>query len=89
MYKTLYAAMIVAAGTCATFAQTPGSPTARGSTVTSGGFGPSLNAPIAMGYIARDHAAEGTALSVVVRDVARPARVSAMPFVPTRYYRGS
>jgi aminomethyltransferase len=57
-------------------------------TVTSGGFGPSLNAPIAMGYVAREHAAEGTALSVVVRDVARPVRVSAMPFVPTRYYRG-
>jgi aminomethyltransferase len=55
--------------------------------VTSGGFGPSLNAPIAMGYVARPHSAIGTALSVVVRDVARPARVSAMPFVPTRYYR--
>jgi aminomethyltransferase len=58
-------------------------------TVTSGGFGPSLNAPIAMGYVARDHAAPDTALAVVVRDVARPARVSPMPFVPTRYYRGS
>ncbi len=57
-------------------------------TVTSGGFGPSLNAPVAMGYVAREHAAEGAALSVVVRDVARPARVSPMPFVPTRYYRG-
>ncbi|HYM74033.1 MAG TPA: glycine cleavage system aminomethyltransferase GcvT [Stellaceae bacterium] len=56
--------------------------------VTSGGFAPSLNVPIAMGYVARDRAAEGTALSVVVRDVARPARVAAMPFVPTRYYRG-
>jgi aminomethyltransferase len=57
-------------------------------TVTSGGFGPSLNAPVAMGYVAREHAAEGSALAVVVRDVARPARVSAMPFVLTRYYRG-
>jgi aminomethyltransferase len=56
--------------------------------VTSGGFGPSLNAPIAMGYIARPHSDPGTALSVVVRDVARPARVSPLPFVPTRYYRG-
>jgi aminomethyltransferase len=56
--------------------------------VTSGGFGPSLNAPIAMGYVARDHAAVGTALSVVVRDVARSARIAALPFVPTRYYRG-
>jgi aminomethyltransferase len=55
--------------------------------VTSGGFGPSLNAPIAMGYVARPHSDPGTALSVVVRDVARPARISPMPFVPTRYYR--
>jgi aminomethyltransferase len=57
--------------------------------VTSGGFGPSLNAPIAMGYVARDQAAVHTPISVVVRDVARPARVAPMPFVPTRYYRGS
>ena len=56
--------------------------------VTSGGFGPSLNAPIAMGYVARPYSDPGTALAVVVRDVARPARVSPMPFVPTRYYRG-
>ncbi len=56
--------------------------------VTSGGFGPSLNAPIAMGYVARPYSDAGTALAVVVRDVARSARVSPMPFVPTRYYRG-
>jgi glycine cleavage system T protein (aminomethyltransferase) len=56
--------------------------------VTSGGFAPSLSAPIAMGYVARPHSDPGTALSVVVRDVARPARVSQLPFVPTRYYRG-
>jgi len=56
--------------------------------VTSGGFGPSLSAPIAMGYVARRYSDPGTALAVVVRDVARPARVSPLPFVPTRYYRG-
>jgi aminomethyltransferase len=56
--------------------------------VTSGGFGPSLNAPIAMGYVARSYSDPGTALAVVVRDVARPAQVSPLPFVPTRYYRG-
>jgi aminomethyltransferase len=56
-------------------------------TVTSGGFSPSLNAPIAMGYVDRAQAEPGTAVSVVVRDVARPARVAPMPFVPTRYYR--
>jgi aminomethyltransferase len=41
-----------------------------------------------MGYVARPNSDPGTALSVVVRDVARPAHVSPMPFVPTRYYRG-
>jgi aminomethyltransferase len=56
--------------------------------VTSGGFGPSVGAPIAMGYVDAALSAEGTALAVVVRDVARPAHVAPLPFVPTRYYRG-
>ena len=56
--------------------------------VTSGGFGPSVGGPIAMGYVDRGHAAEGTALAVLVRDIARPATVVSLPFVPTRYYRG-
>src|SRR5947207_2232421 len=55
--------------------------------ITSGGFGPSVNAPIAMGYVDASHSAEGAALAVVVRDVARPAHVVRLPFVPTRYYR--
>jgi aminomethyltransferase len=56
--------------------------------VTSGGFGPSVGAPIAMGYVDAAHSAEGIALAVVVRDVARPAHVARLPFVPTHYYRG-
>ena len=56
--------------------------------VTSGGFGPSLGAPIAMGYVDSGCAAEGQALALVVRDVARPAHVAPLPFVPTHYYRG-
>ena len=56
--------------------------------VTSGGFGPSVGGPIAMGYVDRRHAAEGTTLALLVRGVARPARVVRLPFVPTRYYRG-
>jgi aminomethyltransferase len=56
--------------------------------VRSGGFGPSVNAPIAMGYVDAAHSAQDTALAVVVRDVARPAHVAPLPFVPTRYYRG-
>jgi glycine cleavage system T protein (aminomethyltransferase) len=57
--------------------------------VTSGGFAPSLNAPIAMGYVGREHAPLGTPVSLVVRDVPRPALISPMPFVPTRYHRAS
>jgi aminomethyltransferase len=56
--------------------------------VTSGGFGPSLGAPIAMGYVPVGRSAVGTALRVVVRGVARPATVAALPFVPHRYARG-
>ena len=55
--------------------------------VTSGGFGPTLGAPIAMGYVDASHAAVGSPLSLVVRDVPRPAHVAPLPFVPTRYYR--
>ncbi|HEY0421529.1 MAG TPA: glycine cleavage system aminomethyltransferase GcvT [Acetobacteraceae bacterium] len=55
--------------------------------VTSGGFGPTLNAPCAIGYVARGQAAEGTALSLLVRGKPLPARVAAMPFVPHRYVR--
>ena len=56
--------------------------------ITSGGFGPSLGAPIAMGYVEVGHATLGSALALVVRDVPRPAHVAALPFVPTHYYRG-
>jgi aminomethyltransferase len=55
--------------------------------VTSGGFSPTLNVPIAMGYIDTELAADGTELKVVVRDVARKAVVTPMPFVPHRYKR--
>lgn len=55
--------------------------------VTSGGFGPSLGAPVAMGYVDLIHAADSTALSLLVRGSPRPARVVPLPFVPHRYYR--
>jgi aminomethyltransferase len=41
-----------------------------------------------MGYVETAIAAEGTALALLVRGVARPARVARLPFVPPRYYRG-
>lgn len=56
--------------------------------VTSGGFGPSVNGPIAMGYVASAYAEPGTALSLIVRGKALPARVVTLPFVEQRYYRG-
>jgi len=57
-------------------------------TVTSGGFGPSIGAPIAMGYVAAGHAAAGTELNATVRGKSLPGRVADMPFVEHRYYRG-
>jgi aminomethyltransferase len=54
--------------------------------VTSGGFGPSVGGPIAMGYVETAHAGVGTPLALVVRGAARPARVAALPFVPHRYF---
>ncbi|MBO0735951.1 MAG: glycine cleavage system aminomethyltransferase GcvT [Alphaproteobacteria bacterium] len=56
--------------------------------VTSGGFGPTIGGPVAMGYVEHSHAAEGKALGLLVRGTSRPARVVRLPFVPTRYYRG-
>jgi len=56
-------------------------------TVTSGGFAPTVGAPIAMGYVPADHAATGTALELIVRGRRLPAAVADTPFVPNRYYR--
>ena len=56
-------------------------------TITSGGFSPTLSAPIAMGYVRKDLAALGTALHLMVRGKPLPARVVPMPFVPHRYVR--
>jgi aminomethyltransferase len=55
--------------------------------VTSGGFAPSLGAPIAMGFVPPAFATPGTALTVIVRDRPQPAEVVAMPFVAHRYFR--
>jgi aminomethyltransferase len=55
--------------------------------VTSGGFAPSLGAPIAMGYVESAFAADGTALNLIVRGNPLPAAVVPMPFVPHKYHR--
>ena len=57
-------------------------------TITSGGFSPSLQQPIAMGYIAIDYATTGTKVNAMVRGKSRPLIVCSMPFVPQKYYRG-
>jgi aminomethyltransferase len=56
-------------------------------TVTSGGFGPTVNGPVAMGYVAREASAPGTDLHLMVRGKPLPARVAPMPFAPHRYKR--
>ena len=56
-------------------------------TVTSGGFSPTLNAPIAMGYVRRDLATDGTRLHLMVRGKPHAAVVAPLPFVPHRYIR--
>jgi aminomethyltransferase len=55
--------------------------------VTSGGFGPSVNGPISMGYVAKEFAAVGTKVQLIVRDKPMPAEIAALPFVPHRYIR--
>lgn len=65
--------------------------TAQGGTpigkVTSGGFGPSVVAPVAMGLIARDHAAAGTPLYGEVRGKRLPVTVVTLPFTPANFKR--
>jgi aminomethyltransferase len=55
--------------------------------VTSGGFGPSVNGPVAMGYVRKDLADDGTKLTLIVRGKTIPATIVPLPFVPHRYSR--
>jgi aminomethyltransferase len=56
--------------------------------VTSGLLGPTVDQPIAMAYVAPEHAAPGSRLNAMVRGKPVPMEVRPMPFVPNRYYRG-
>jgi aminomethyltransferase len=56
--------------------------------VTSGGFGPSVGKPIAMGYVGREWEALGTTVYALVRGKQLPMVVTATPFVKPGYYRG-
>lgn len=55
--------------------------------VTSGGFGPSISAPIAMGYLPTSHAKDGTTVFAELRGQRLPMTVAPMPFVPNNYKR--
>ncbi|WP_342359226.1 glycine cleavage system aminomethyltransferase GcvT [Terrarubrum flagellatum] len=55
--------------------------------VTSGGFGPTVNAPVAMGYVETAFATPGAAVEIIVRDRPLAAKIAAMPFAPHRYKR--
>ena len=61
--------------------------TAPAGHVSSGGFGPSLGAPLAMGHVAAGASKPGTRLFAEVRGKRLPVVVSSLPFVPTRYRR--
>jgi aminomethyltransferase len=56
--------------------------------VTSGLFGPTVEGPVAMGYVETAHAAPGTALRALVRGNPQPLEVIRLPFVQHRYHRG-
>lgn len=53
--------------------------------VTSGGFGPSVGGPIAMGYVKTAFAAEDTAVNLIVRGKPLAAKVVKMPFTSKSY----
>jgi len=55
--------------------------------ITSGGFGPSVNGPIAMGYVRADLAKDNTELGLIVRGQKMPARVVPLPFVQKRFHK--
>ena len=57
-------------------------------TVCSGGFGPTLGAPLAMGYLDIAFTPVDSEVWAIVRGKRVPMKVSKMPFVPQRYYRG-
>lgn len=55
--------------------------------VTSGGYGPSIKGPIAMGYVAAEFAEPGTPVNLMVRGKALQGQVTRLPFVEHRYFK--
>ena len=56
-------------------------------TITSGGFGPTVGGPVAMGYVAAEHAATGTTIYGELRGKRQPLTVAKMPFTPANFKR--
>jgi len=56
--------------------------------ITSGGFGPSFNGPVAVGYVRHEFSKAGTSVQLNVRGKSMPAEIARLPFVPQRYYKG-
>jgi aminomethyltransferase len=56
--------------------------------VTSGGFGPSVDHPVAMGYVPKSMSVPGTIVFAEVRGTKMPLAVHPLPFMPHRYFRG-
>ncbi len=56
-------------------------------TITSGGFGPTVGGPVAMGYVSRGHGEPGEAVNLIIRGKAQPAEIVALPFVQQNYKR--
>lgn len=56
--------------------------------ITSGGFGPSIGGPVAMGYVKRRYSRIGTEVNLLIRGKAKPAKIIKLPFVPNNFYRG-
>jgi aminomethyltransferase len=55
--------------------------------ITSGGFGPSVSAPVAMGYLPSAQATDGGTVFAELRGARLPLRIAAMPFIPNSYKR--
>jgi len=56
--------------------------------ITSGGYGPSFEGPVAMGYVKRRFAKAGTNVQLIVRGKEIPAKIVKLPFIPNNFYRG-
>lgn len=56
-------------------------------TITSGGFGPTVGGPVAMGYVSKGHGEPGEAVNLIIRGKAHPAKIVSLPFVQQNYKR--